>query len=331
MTADYNLCERRYHEAFSDFSLTPPGLRYLQVRTLIDREPLLASADLRRRFQITTREINRETIETLRRKIFADTTIREDDLEEWLRRAYHEVKAKRGWNIAKLKASLYRIRKEGDEYWEAWNSIYRDDIRAHIQHRFVRTNDIQDYEELRCRIEGELNPTVRGYTIISWYNQWTSALIEYFILNHPQVVPAVRRINKVDFFFRKIPLDLKVTFVPQGYMTWLRRNDIAQNMTQVLKHVQAEPLTLARWLYENQGEARFSDSHRLFLVLCDEEQPEASWKLKADFDGIYTRLDQYFTSTDSLPTLDWQFKGQSIRGNYQTLTDVVLVTRRIGE
>jgi len=184
---------------------------------------------------------------------------------------------------------------------------------------------------LRCRIEGELNPTVRGYTIISWYNQWTSALIEYFILNHPQVVPAVRRINKVDFFFRKIPLDLKVTFVPQGYMTWLRRNDIAQNMTQVLKHVQAEPLTLARWLYENQGEARFSDSHRLFLVLCDEEQPEASWKLKADFDGIYTRLDQYFTSTDSLPTLDWQFKGQSIRGNYQTLTDVVLVTRRIGE
>lgn len=324
---DYDLCERRYREDFSRFSLTTTGLRYLQVRTLIDREPLLDSAALRQRFDIPRRKIDRATIETLRRQVFADVTISSDELEEWLRRTYHDVEAERGWDIDRLEASLSRIREEGDEYWEAWNSVYRDDIRAHIQHRFVRTADIQDYEELRHRIEGELNPVIQGYTVISWYNQWTSALIERFILNHPKVVPAVRRIEKVDFFFRNIPLDLKLTFVPQGYVALLRRKGIAQHSTQILAHVRAEPLTLARWLYENQGEARFSDSHRLFMVLYDEEQSEASWKLKADFDSIYTRLDQYFASTTSLPTLCWQFKGQRMGGNYQTLTDVVIMTQ----
>ncbi len=156
--------------------------------------------------------------------MFENDGILLEDLDT-LRAAYEEIQRERRWDIPKLEAEFQKISQTGDEYWQAWKSVYRDDIRAHIQHRFVRTPEIQDYTELLRRIDKELAPIVKGYTVISWYNQWTSALIEHMIFSHPRVVPAARRIDKVDFFFLNVPIDLKVTFLPQGYLTYLRRHD----------------------------------------------------------------------------------------------------------
>jgi len=55
-------------------------------------------------------------------------------------------------------------------------------------------------EELFEKISKELDPVVKGYTIISWFNQWSSAIIEQFFLSNPKVIPTARRIDKVDFF-----------------------------------------------------------------------------------------------------------------------------------
>ena len=49
---------------------------------------------------------------------------------------------------------------------------------------------------------------------------------------------------------------------------------------EILKDSRSNPKILAKWLYENQGEMRFGSENRLFLVLVDTDDFNASWKLK---------------------------------------------------
>jgi len=306
-------------------SCTAEGLRYLKVRSLIDSEPLTASPSLRQWLDFQVQRFTRLMVEQVRVQVFEDDSISLADLDVQLRAAYQEIQAARGWNIPKLEAGLREISRIGDKYWRAWNSVYRDDIRAHIQHRFVRTPEIQDYSELLRRIDKELDPTVKGYTVISWYNQWASALIEHMIFSHPRVVPAARRIDKVDFFFLDIPIDLKVTFLPQGYLAHLRRHAQIRDTIVAIANVKSQPLALAQWLYENQGEARFSDSHRLFIVLVNERNLEESWKLKSELSRIKEVVDAYLTNTQQLNSLTWSFQGQRVSGTFTTYADVLIV------
>jgi hypothetical protein len=325
MPSDYTTCEHLYQTQFCSMSLTTEGLRYLKVRSLIDAEPLTVSPSLRQWLGVQAQRFNRQAIEQMRIQVFNDASISLADLDTQLRGTYQEIDVARGWRIRKLERSLQQISRTGDEHWRAWNSVYRDDIRAHIQHRFVRTSDIQDYTELLRRIDQELDPVVKGYTIISWYNQWTSALIERVIFSHPRVVPAARRIEKVDFFFLNMPVDLKVTFLPQGYLAHLLRHVGIRDTATAIAHVKSQPLALAQWLYENQGEARFSDSHRLFILLINERNLEQSWKLKAQFSRIKTVVSAYLNDTQRLHSLTWSFQGQRISGTFTTYTDVLVV------
>ncbi len=328
MLYNYAECESLYQTQFSLMSLTPEGLRYLKVRSLIDSEPLTTSPSLRQWLGVQEQRFNRHGIEQLRVRVFNDNRISPADLDVQLRAVYEEIIATRKWDIHKLEGGLREISRTGDEYWRAWNSVYRDDIRTHIQHRFIRTPEIQDYSELLRRINEELDPIVKGYTIISWYNQWTSSLIELMIFSHPRVVPAARRIDKVDFFFLDVPIDLKLTFLPQGYLTHLRRNKQISDITMAIAYVKDQPLDLAKWLYENQGEARFSDSHRLFIVLVNERYPEQSWKLKSEFSRIKEVVDAYLTHTKQLPQVTWEFQGRRTSGTFTTHADVLIVTNQ---
>lgn len=327
----YEKLEKDYEQKFSEMSITADGVRYLKIRTLIDVETLKASEFLRDTFNIKKSEIKKATLGKLRRDIFPDQEISNDKLDELLKRAYKDLKVFRGINFESLKYSLSKISSEGDEYWNAWNSVYRDDIRQHIQHHFVRTINIQSYEELLKKISKELDPVVKGYTIISWFNQWSSAIIEQFILPHPNVIPTARRIDKVDFFFLDIPVDLKITFVPAEYISLSIKNGVIYNPEQIVEEIKNNPQRLIKWLYENQGEPRFSDSHRLFIMLADAENLDKSWKLKASFGLIQTAIDEFLRSRNSrndIPYIDWEFRGNKIRGHWKTYSHLILITRR---
>jgi translation initiation factor 2 beta subunit (eIF-2beta)/eIF-5 len=282
----YEELEKKYEREYSIMSTTPEGVRYLKLRTLIDVETLKASELLRETFSIKRSKIKRASIAELRKNIFLNEKISDDRINELLRKVYEDLKLFRAINLEELKTSLSKIANEGDKYWNAWNTVYRDNIRQHIQHHFVRTLSIQSYEELLEKIDKELDPVIKGYTIISWFNQWSSAIIEQFILSHPKVIPTARRIDRVDFFFLNIPIDLKITFIPTEYITLSLKNNIISNVEQIVDEIQNNPQRLVKWLYENQGEPRFSDSHRLFVVVVDARNLERSWKLKASFNLI---------------------------------------------
>lgn len=326
----YEELEENYERKYSMMSVTPEGVRYLKLRTLIDVETLKASELLRETFSIKKSEIKRASVAEFRKNIFLNRKISDDKINELLRNVYEDLKLFRAINLERLKSSLSKIANEGDEYWNAWNSVYRDNIRQHIQHHFVRTLSIQSYKELLEKIDKKLDPVVKGYTIISWFNQWSSAIIEQFILSHTKVIPTARRIDKVDFFFLDVPIDLKITFVPAEYIKLSIRSGIISNAEQIVDEIQNNPQRLIKWLYENQGEPRFSDSHRLFIMLVDPENLEKSWKLKASFDLIQEAINNFLNSRHSkkeIPLIDWEFKGSKIQGQWKTYSDIILITK----
>lgn len=66
--------------------------------------------------------------------------------------------------------------------------------------------------------QAEIGANAWNYVQNSWYNNWTSFIIESLFKRHRKVISAVGEIKSVDFFIEDYPLDLKVTYFPSQFM-----------------------------------------------------------------------------------------------------------------
>ena len=146
---------------------------------------------------------------------------------------------------------------------------------GYIQRNFTR--QYLRYSEVVQAAQSKLSSAVIQYTICSWYNTWSTWLIEDVISRHGNVVPTLKNVKGVDIFFRGQPFDLKTTVIPDEFYN---RFD----------SLQREPATLAKWYYENQGAQRFGADNRMFVVVHDAQSPQDSWKLKRNIDLIRRKL-----------------------------------------
>jgi hypothetical protein len=146
-----------------------------------------------------------------------------------------------------------------------------------IQTEYVRK--IFRYDDLISSVKAKLHDDVTSYVICTWYNHWTTVLIEEHISRHPEVIPTLKNIKGIDIFVDGQPFDLKTTYLPREY-------DI--------KDAVKNPKDLGVWMYENQGTQRFSSDNRLFVFLLDTKNLEESWKLKGNFDLVFSKADEFF-------------------------------------
>jgi hypothetical protein len=176
-----------------------------------------------------------------------------------------------------------------------------------IQSEYVRK--IVRYEELISNVKGKLHDEVTSYVVCTWYNHWTTVLIEEHISQHPRVIHTLKNIKGVDIFVDDQPFDLKITYLPKGY-------DINSALSR--------PKDLAIWMYENQGAQRFGADNRLFVILWDTKNPDESWKLKRNFPLVFTQIDKFFDKV-KITTQDeivFSFKKKT----YTTVTKVLFIT-----
>jgi hypothetical protein len=73
------------------------------------------------------------------------------------------------------------------------------------------------------KFELEINTAVQGYVLNSWYNHWSSILIEHIFKSHQAVLPTVGQIKRTDFFINNLPFDLKATYLPAEFIKEKRR------------------------------------------------------------------------------------------------------------
>jgi hypothetical protein len=102
-----------------------------------------------------------------------------------------------------------------------WGGFYQNAVEQTIVNNYVKK--IQDYNQLINSVDNDLAPRLRNYVLCSWYNHWTSILIEDMFKDHQDILPAVGLVKKVDFFWNNFPFDLKVTYFPDGFMKLKRQ------------------------------------------------------------------------------------------------------------
>lgn len=177
-----------------------------------------------------------------------------------------------------------------------------------IQSEYVRK--FVKYEDLINGVKNKLHDDITHYVIATWYNHWTTVLIEDYISQHLKVIPTLKNNFGVDIFFDNQPFDLKITYLPKGF-----------TLGEVLKN----PKNLVIWLYENQGAARFGSDNRFFVVLADKNNLEESWKLKRDFDFIFKEIDKYFNnnSVSLKDEIVFSFKNKT----YTTISKILIITK----
>ncbi|MFK7979928.1 MAG: hypothetical protein AB8G86_08105, partial [Saprospiraceae bacterium] len=94
-----------------------------------------------------------------------------------------------------------------------WGGSFGNSLEKNIVNNYVKK--IQSFEQINEEVEGNLLSSLRGYTLNSWYNHWTSIIIEDLFKDHDTVLPTVGLVKKIDFFINDIPFDLKVTYFPE--------------------------------------------------------------------------------------------------------------------
>lgn len=148
-------------------------------------------------------------------------------LDAYLNERNHEWYEMMNVDEEKLKEDLYRVK-----HYE-WGGDQNNSLDRYLVGRYVKL--ISRYDELLAR-QNKIAENAWNYVQASWYNNWTSYLIESLFKRHRKVVSAVGEIKSVDFFLDGFPIDLKVTFFPNQFMAerlkaklgndelvWLRR------------------------------------------------------------------------------------------------------------
>ncbi len=199
---------------------SPEGLRFLKLRSLSRREHLERLFD----------ELRDRRPEVGARQLFeaaCTSDISTAEAETVIRRIYGEERAARLANEADLLNQLYRVQEFN------WGGLFQNNLERTIVDNYVKL--IKDYEALCRSIDNELLVSMRGYVICSWYNHWTSIIIEDIFKDHARVLPAVGLVKKIDFFVQDVPFDLKVTYLPEGFLADKRRAHAQRPEATLLK------------------------------------------------------------------------------------------------
>jgi len=179
------------------------GERFLKLRTISRMAELKEFCDLN--------EINYANIsEDLFCYLFKKQTVTIIQVNDFINNKYQLERVERQENENYLIDQLCRLQSFD------WGGSFGNSLEKNIVDNYVKK--IKSYQIINEEVEGSLLTSLRGYTLNSWYNHWTSIIIEDIFKDHDKVLPTVGLVKKIDFFINDTPFDLKVTYFPQELM-----------------------------------------------------------------------------------------------------------------
>lgn len=194
------------NQDMSVFNGNSKGLLWLKVRAISRSKQLLQFTENNGIKLKATKiaEQNVELFDILKKRKDAMTI-----LDNFLKGLNHEWYTQLGVDIQQLKEDLYKIRDYD------WGGDQNNSLDKYLISRYVKV--ISNYDDLYSK-QAEIGINAWNYVHNSWYNNWTSFVIESLFKQNPKVISAVGEIKSVDFFIQDFPLDLKVTFFPTQFM-----------------------------------------------------------------------------------------------------------------
>jgi len=196
-----------------------------------------------------------------------------------------------------------------------WGGDYNGSLEKSLVKKYIK-----EEKNIQNNIQLIQEETVK-YLMASKYNYLSSKMTESLIFNHPSTIPTINKIKDVDFFTLDTFWDLKQTILPKGFISLMNKNGVNE-LNEILEIVRTNPTTLIKWLYENQGEMRFSSENRFFVVFVDTKNYNDSWKLKSNIGKISDTINNTLNNGLQSTTVDFNFKGK----NYKSKSTLLLIS-----
>lgn len=204
---------KKLHESekLEEFSTNEQGFLWLKLKSIVRKE-LISEFVTKNEIELKDTSLNGQFVE-----LYA-LLARNPAKSHRLLNEYIETKNKTvlaALDTKQLVSELYKL-KSFD-----WGGDYQNSLDKYLVSRYVKV--FQSYDMLVSKFETEISTAVQGYVLNSWYNHWSSILIEHLFKSHEAVLPTVGQIKHVDFFIGNVPFDLKVTYLPAEYMKARRK------------------------------------------------------------------------------------------------------------
>ena len=206
------------------FNNNEKALLYLKVRAVCRGKQIKQFIE-KNEIVLNSTKINDQFVELF--SVLENSSNGMEMLDTYLRDRNNEWYHTMGVDEEKLKSGLRQI----NNY--EWGGDQENSLDQYLVRRYIKV--ISDFDELKSKADA-IATNAWKFVQTSWYNNWTSYLIESIFKKHRRVLSAVGEIKSVDFFIDNNPVDLKVTYFPGAYMqnklkdvlgyselTWLKR------------------------------------------------------------------------------------------------------------
>lgn len=275
----------------NELASTPDGYRFLLLRSLSRYENL---AEIAKGLSLDIKDIKKRA---LFEYIFSSSASTEY-IEKTISSIFNKERKVRSKNEITLIDELYKMQEFN------WGGLHQNSLDKTIVNNYVKK--VSSYEKLNSHIENEILSSMRGYVRCSWYNHWTSIIIEDAFKEHSAVLPAVGLVKKIDFFIRRVPFDLKVTYLPEGFVK-SKRSAAGDKPELTLLKQQARAVSVAI-------DSKMNDSDllaHLWNVIAD--QPDIASKNLAKSLRDYRKniVDQIIK--DPIELIKWLYENQGER------------------
>ncbi len=205
---------KKLHESekLEEFSTDAVGLLWLKTKSIV-RKDIIAEFLAQNGITLESTSLNSQFIELfgiLSKNVSDSHRILDNYIISKNKKLLADLDEKQ------LVSELYKL-KTFD-----WGGDYQNSLDKYLVSRYVKA--IKSYDILISKFDTEISTAVQGYVLNSWYNHWSSILIEHIFKSHKSVLPTVGQIKHVDFFINNIPFDLKVTYLPSEYIK-AKRNE----------------------------------------------------------------------------------------------------------
>jgi hypothetical protein len=318
MTLSFQQAKRAYRENnFPLLAADPSGLRFLKLQSLarveylehlLKENPLEAKAPSTPYLEESV-SVPGKRREKKRLQAIYDSSITNEEIERAIRHIYTEQREERKAQEDRLVSELYNIRSFD------WGGLHPHSLEKAIVDNYVKK--IHSYSKLVAKIENEIHQTMRAYLLCSWYEYWTSVIIQDLFTDHPCVLPVLVAMKRIDFFVNDIPFALQVAYLPESYINARRTTTGLKPEISLLKR---EAKSLKIYFDPNLEEARLLED--LWIKLKDHPSGESHNflnDLEAERQEI---LDRCIKSPDGL--IRWFYENQDGR-QFDTTNRLFLV------
>ncbi len=203
---DFDDWKKKFDEQdLLEFSTDKEGLLWLKLKSISKKEPM------EKFLQFAGIELSSQKVSQRWRELY---DVMSDDIDRSISvldsYAREETSAfLSGLNIEALLDELYKVQTF------KWGGDQSNSLDRYLVTHYVKKVD--SYSGLQSKAQ-EIGDVSYRYVVSSWYNHWTSILIESLFKGHPNVISTVAQVKGVDFYINNLPFDLKVTYLPNGFV-----------------------------------------------------------------------------------------------------------------